>query len=108
MRTAAEENRFRTGLPVRIRHLVPGLWTMNIDKPSSVRITLGEHLPHHGSAWFDGMNITNLPNGQAILSGVVTDQAALFGILIRIRDLGLRLIALEPGDRENGKSVNRN
>jgi len=54
------------------------------------------------------MNITNLPNGQAILSGVVTDQAALFGILIRIRDLGLRLIALEPGDRENGKSVNRN
>jgi hypothetical protein len=40
------------------------------------------------------MTITNQPNGQALLSGALADQAALHGVLIKIRDLGLPLLAV--------------
>ena len=43
------------------------------------------------SDWFDNMTITNAANGEAILSGPLPDQAALHGVLIKIRDLGLPL-----------------
>lgn len=68
---------------------------MSLGSPSYIQITLGEHLPEHSVGWFDGLEVTNLPTGQALLSGVVADQSALFGILIRIRDLGIRLVSLE-------------
>ncbi len=42
------------------------------------------------SEWFDGMTITHESNGDTILSGPVRDQAALHGLLARVRDLGLR------------------
>ena len=73
---------------------------MSLDSPSYVHITLGEHLPAHSASWFDGLQVTNLPNGYAVLAGVVTDQSALFGILIRIRDLGIRLISLDQKSPE--------
>ncbi len=44
------------------------------------------------SDWFGGLALANLENGQSVLSGPVTDQAALLGILARIRDLNLKLI----------------
>lgn len=46
------------------------------------------------SAWFDGLAVRNHPDGQTVLAGPVTDQAALHGILTRINDLGLPLIAV--------------
>jgi len=46
------------------------------------------------SQWFNGLEIRNMPDGEAILSGIVVDQAALHGILVKIRDLGLPLIAV--------------
>ena len=52
------------------------------------------HLDTHWSAWFDNMTISNEANGEAVLAGPLADQAALHGVLIKIRDLGLPLIAL--------------
>jgi hypothetical protein len=58
------------------------------------------HLSDKRAEWFDGLTIENQPNGEAVLSGPVPDQAALHGLLIRVRDLGLPLlsvICVEPG-----------
>jgi len=52
------------------------------------------HLDLHWSAWFDGMTITHMPNGQTTLVGPVLDQGALHGLLTKMRDLGLPLVAL--------------
>ena len=58
------------------------------------QITLQGHLEDHWSAWFDTMTITNEPNGEAVLCGPLADQAALHGVLMKIRDLGLPLLAI--------------
>jgi hypothetical protein len=58
------------------------------------QITLRGHLDGHWSAWFDNMTISNQPNGDTVLRGPLADQAALHGVLIKIRDLGLPLLAV--------------
>lgn len=62
--------------------------------PSTYHIRLKGHLASHWSDWFESMTICNEPNGEAILRGPLTDQAALHGVLIKIRDLGLPLLAV--------------
>jgi hypothetical protein len=52
------------------------------------------HLDERWSDWFDGLEITNLQNGETMLYGYVVDQAALHGVLAKVRDLGLQLIAV--------------
>ena len=52
------------------------------------------HLDRHWAAWFDGLTVTNQENGEALLHGLLTDQAALHGVLIKVRDLGLPLLAV--------------
>ena len=52
------------------------------------------HLDRHWSDWFDGLKITNLENGEAMLSGEIVDQAALHGVLAKVRDLNLALVAV--------------
>jgi hypothetical protein len=52
------------------------------------------HLDGRWSEWFDGLQITNLENGEAMLSGDIVDQAALHGVLNKVRDLGLPLVAV--------------
>lgn len=54
------------------------------------------HLRPEWSEWFDGLTVTCEPDGNTTLSGLVVDQAALHGLLTRIRDLGLTLIAVNP------------
>jgi hypothetical protein len=46
------------------------------------------------SPWFDGLTIQCLPGGESMLTGPLPDQAALHGILIKIRNLGLELLSL--------------
>jgi hypothetical protein len=58
------------------------------------RITIQGHLDQHWSDWFDNMTITNVAKGEAILCGPLPDQAALHGVLIKLRDLGLPLLAV--------------
>ncbi len=52
------------------------------------------HLSPDWSEWIEGMTITPLSNGETALSGPVRDQAALFGVLIKIRDLELTLVSV--------------
>ena len=52
------------------------------------------HLDRSWSEWFNGMDIRNIPGGNTALCGEVADQAALHGLLIKIRDLGLPLMSL--------------
>ena len=46
------------------------------------------------SDWFEGMTITPKPDGRTSLVGKVADQAALFGLLGKVRDLGLMLVSV--------------
>ena len=56
------------------------------------------HLDGRWSEWFDVLQITNLENGEALLSGEIVDQAALHGVLAKVRDLGLPLVAVRNPD----------
>jgi len=58
------------------------------------QIIVKGHLDSTWSDWFDGLTIVLLENGETILSGPVVDQAALHGVLMKIRDLGLPLLSL--------------
>ncbi len=52
------------------------------------------HLPTHWRDWFDNLSMTQTEAGETILAGPVRDQAALYGILIKIRDLALPLLSV--------------
>ena len=68
--------------------------------PIDYVITIRGHLDEHWSTWFEGLTITNHSNREATLTGPVADQASLHGLLIKIRDLGLPLIAIAPANAE--------
>jgi hypothetical protein len=52
------------------------------------------HLDESWSEWFEGLTITNLESGETVLRGEIVDQAALHGVLSKVRDLNLPLIAV--------------
>ena len=58
------------------------------------QIRLKGHLDPRHEEWFAGFTMTLRPNGETILIGNVADQAALYGLLIRIRDLGIPLLSV--------------
>jgi hypothetical protein len=68
-------------------------------------ITVRGHLDDQWSVWFEGMTITNVANGEALLAGQVVDQAALQGLITKIRDLGLPLIAVVPGNTPENDGI---
>jgi hypothetical protein len=58
------------------------------------RIRIKGHLDQRWADWFGGLTISNEPNGEAVVAGQIPDQAALHGVLVKLRDLGLPLVAL--------------
>jgi hypothetical protein len=58
------------------------------------QIRVRGHLSDAWAEWFDELTIENLPNGEALLSGPVVDKAALHGLLTKVRDLNLTLVAV--------------
>jgi hypothetical protein len=56
------------------------------------QIRVKGYLDQERSSWFDGLAITHNEHGETILSGTLADQAALYGVLLKIRDLGLPLL----------------
>jgi hypothetical protein len=76
--------------------------------PIFYQIKVKGHLDRHWSDWFDGLTITHEPNGETLLAGSVVDQPALFGLLLKIRDLNLLLLSVsrvESGSVETGQST---
>jgi hypothetical protein len=61
---------------------------------SFYKIRVKGHLDGRWSEWFDGLEITNLQNGETMLYGEIVDQAALHGVLNKVRDLNLALVAV--------------
>ena len=70
------------------------------DQPMIYQIRLKGHLGQQWAASFEGLTLTLEENGDTLLTGPVTDQAALHGLLRKVRDLGLLLLSVnrvEPG-----------
>ena len=62
--------------------------------PGRYEIRVKGHLDTRWAAWFDGLTIAHGGDGTTIIEGPVADQAALHGLLQKIRDLGLPLISV--------------
>jgi hypothetical protein len=58
-------------------------------------IRLQGHLDQHWSAWFDGLTITYDGDGRTLLRGELSDEAALHGVLMKVRDLAVPLLAVQ-------------
>ena len=65
--------------------------------PENYEITIKGHLDPHWSDWFAGLKLTHLEGDETMLSGPLPDQAALHGLLERVRDLNLTLISVTSG-----------
>jgi hypothetical protein len=66
--------------------------------PSCYKLRVDGHLDDHGSAWFDDLTLTPESDCTTSLCGFVSDQAALHGLLMKVRDLGIILISVEAID----------
>ena len=67
-------------------------------------IRVDGHLGTRWAAWFDGLAITTEGDGTTVLQGTVVDQAALHGLLQKLRDVGIPLVSLRqvPSDDDPG------
>ncbi|MES0361855.1 MAG: hypothetical protein ABUK20_13125 [Anaerolineales bacterium] len=65
------------------------------DKPALYQIRVKGNLEYKWSEWFDGLAVTPQSNSETVLIGVVADQAALHGLLAKVRDLGLPLLEVK-------------
>jgi hypothetical protein len=81
----------------------PDAATADQDAAGRYEIRLQGHLDEQWAAWFGGLTLTLEANGDTLLTGPVVDQAALHGVLRKVRDLGLPLLAvrrIEPGQTD--------
>jgi hypothetical protein len=65
------------------------------DKPAIYEIRVKGILDSKWADWFDGFTIAPQPDGDSVLTGPVADQAALHGLLSKVRDLGLPLLSVK-------------
>jgi hypothetical protein len=65
-----------------------------MDAPHIYEIQVEGHLTDRWSDWFEGLTIHNEANGDTLLTGLLSDQAALYGVLTRIHDLNMILISV--------------
>src|SRR5574339_635656 len=82
----------------------------DVGKPEVYQIRIRGHLSLQWMEWFDGLTITLEEDGNTLLSGPVIDQAALHGILKKVRDLGMPLLSVNsvapgPQNMENEKTT---
>jgi hypothetical protein len=72
-------------------------------------IRIKGHLDESWADWFDGMTISHEANGETVMFGSLPDQAALHGVLNRLRDLGVQLISVNPveGEQSPGEDAEK-
>ena len=68
--------------------------TPNRPEAGRYEIRLTGRLDAHWAAWFDGLTVSHETDGTTVISGPIADQAALHGVLQRVRDLGLPLVSV--------------
>ncbi len=64
------------------------------EEPWLYEIRLKGHLDDRWSSWFEGLTLIREDNGETLLTGPVVDQAALYGLLRKVRDAGMPLLSL--------------
>jgi hypothetical protein len=65
-----------------------------MHEPELYEIRIKGHLENRWANWFEGLTITALDNGETLLTGPVVDQAALHGLLSKVRDMGIPLLSV--------------
>jgi hypothetical protein len=73
------------------------------DKPAMYEIRVRGKLDARWSRWFANLAIVPQPDGESLLIGPVRDQAALYGAISRMRDLGLVLVSVHRVSKTEGK-----
>ena len=63
-------------------------------QPMIYQIRIKGHLSHHWADWLEGLTLTREDNGETLLTGPVVDQAALYGLLRKVRDVGMPLLSV--------------
>ena len=74
--------------------------TGNRNEVGRYEIRLQGHLASRWAAWFDGLSLANESDGTTLIHGLVVDQAALHGLLQKVRDVGLPLISVAQIDTD--------
>ena len=78
-----------------IGHLHPPGAAGPADRPAHYELRVRGVLDRHWSGWFEDLEVSSDEPGQTLIAGPVADQAALHGLLARIRDLGLPLLSVQ-------------
>lgn len=71
---------------------------MQMDKSCIYEIHVEGHLTDNWSDWFEGLAIRNEANGETTMTGLLADQATLYGVLIKIHNLNLVLVSVRRSD----------
>ncbi len=79
-----------------------------LSQPVVYQIKIEGHLGRQWTDWFEGLTITLEDNGETLLTGPVIDQAALHGLLKKVRDWGLPLISINRVDPLQAKTLETN
>ena len=69
-------------------------------QPLAYQIRIKGHVGRQWTAWFQGLAIMLEENGDTLITGPVVDQAALHGLLRKVRDLGMELVSVSPVEPE--------
>ena len=70
-----------------------------------VEIRVKGRIDEHWSDWFDDLTITHTDHNETVLTGPVVDQAALHGLLAKLRDLGLPIVSVNLSEEEGQEAV---